>query len=247
MELVPRDIMTLNQNWVNAKSIYGEQLWEKTRTGRLKNNCKSSISAFIISSPFSTFKEKEGCPNNALNSIIYPSNPSDIELSNYVNQSLYEHVVQWIYHISGLMTGLKWIYHISGPMTGAKWKKAVRKNWELARECICESCVRRTFTKHWYGSTSATTQSKVADVVEKIMEEDSLWSSMFHDSHFDGEIKAHVELVEAFSHAELHFKVPKPCMCARIKRNIKRQTDKVHCRNDPTSITHLDGVPNKRR
>ena len=217
------------KDYSKPKLFFGEQLWKNTKFGRFRNNCKSTLNGLMYFSPESIAKQAEKDKQNyPVSTLTDPTTPSGIELSSYINQSLYNHLVKWSYHISRLETGLKWIYHISGPMTGTKWKKAVRKNWELARECICESCVRRNFVKNWYGFASGSAQTEVADVVEMILKEDFLWTSMFDDQKYDADMKSHVEMVEEFRQAESIPKVPKPCKCARRKRDIKEPSISTH-------------------
>ena len=147
-------------DYSKPKILYGEQLWENTRTGVLKNNYHSDISAFVYSSALSNAKKaKEDFPVNPLNSILYPSHPSGIELSKYVYQSIYNHIVQCIYHL--------YINRLSLHGSALKWKTAVKKYWPQACNYICESCVRRTFAKNWYGLASEHVQCEVSDVVER--------------------------------------------------------------------------------
>ena len=249
MEIVPRDIMSLNPERTNAKVLHGEHLWEKTKTGPLKNDCTTSRPGFPPSSPYSPFYNVDNL-NNSLISIIYPTSPSGVELSSYVNQSLYNHMVQWIYHISGLVTGRKSIYHISGPMTGAKWGKAVKKNWRLARQCICESCVRRSFAQSWYGLASERAQKEVSDLAEKIMQNDCSWSSLFDDRSYDINMKSHVLLIEVFRQSKITPEVPKPCNCASRKRDTKDPSisnQPVQSTSHQSAIKRPLGEPNDAR
>ena len=138
-------------------------------------------------------------PLRDLTSILHPIGNACRELRTIMIQVLQIHICRWIYKL------------LSSNRSGLKWRTAVRVYWNEIMDCLCELCMRKLFAEKWHRFSIPDTRAEVTDIIENIMEEDCVWSSLLYDTDF-----AHIVRIRVMSYEPTQMTKLAPCT-SRLK------------------------------
>ena len=129
---------------------------------------------------FARFEE----PTKDLNAILHPIGGAQQELRYFVIQAMQLHLARHIHRC------------LSSSRSGMRWSESVQQYWSQALQMFCESCARALFSKLWYKQVRPERRLEVADIVQEILRDENVWSSLLYDPDFARLVRIRVRAYE---------------------------------------------------